>query len=177
MRSGQRQKRAMACASGPSNPETAEVEALVRGQGIDGFRQSVQSRQACCEFARSAACPGARGGIGLGHRPESGQSAARSDVAILSPEPAQRPAQAQSTRGMDREAVLAFTLAHDVPVNALHAQGFPSIGCAPCTRAIQPGEPERAGRWWWEDEAKKECGLHIGADGRLTRRLLAETGA
>jgi phosphoadenosine phosphosulfate reductase len=46
-------------------------------------------------------------------------------------------------------------------VNALHEQGFPSIGCAPCTRALQPGEPERAGRWWWEDESAKECGLHV----------------
>jgi hypothetical protein len=46
-------------------------------------------------------------------------------------------------------------------VDPLHAKGFASIGCAPCTRAIRPGEPERAGRWWWEDESKKECGLHI----------------
>lgn len=53
-----------------------------------------------------------------------------------------------------------FAGAHAVPYNPLHAKGFASIGCAPCTRAIGPGEPERAGRWWWEDESKKECGLH-----------------
>ena len=64
---------------------------------------------------------------------------------------------------------MAFTQAHRVPVNALHAQGFPSIGCAPCTRAVAPGEPERAGRWWWEQESAKECGLHVGPDGRLQR--------
>jgi phosphoadenosine phosphosulfate reductase len=49
---------------------------------------------------------------------------------------------------------------HDIPVNALHARGFPSIGCQPCTRAIKPGEDIRAGRWWWENEDGKECGLH-----------------
>jgi phosphoadenosine phosphosulfate reductase len=66
-----------------------------------------------------------------------------------------------------RDAVLAYAAAHDVPVNPLHAKGFASIGCAPCTRAIAPGEPERAGRWWWEQEDKKECGLHAAPDGAL----------
>jgi phosphoadenosine phosphosulfate reductase len=49
---------------------------------------------------------------------------------------------------------------HNIPYNTLHDRGFPSIGCAPCTRAVQPGEDFRAGRWWWEDQSKKECGLH-----------------
>ena len=48
-----------------------------------------------------------------------------------------------------------------IPYNALHDEGYPSIGCAPCTRAVRLGEPERAGRWWWEQESKKECGLHL----------------
>ena len=60
-----------------------------------------------------------------------------------------------------RDELLAFITANDIPINPLHAKGFASIGCAPCTRAIAPGEPERAGRWWWEDESKKECGLHV----------------
>jgi phosphoadenosine phosphosulfate reductase len=51
-----------------------------------------------------------------------------------------------------------------VPCNALHERGFLSIGCAPCTRAVRPGEPERAGRWWWEQSQKKECGLHVAAN-------------
>src|SRR5262249_31229993 len=68
-----------------------------------------------------------------------------------------------------RETAQSFAADNDVPVNPLHAQGYASIGCAPCTRAIAPGEPERAGRWWWEDDGKKECGLHIGADGRVRR--------
>ncbi|MBN8964324.1 MAG: phosphoadenosine phosphosulfate reductase family protein, partial [Rhizobiales bacterium] len=59
-----------------------------------------------------------------------------------------------------RAAVLAFATQYDIPISDLHARGFSSIGCAPCTRAISPGESERAGRWWWEHEGKTECGLH-----------------
>ena len=55
----------------------------------------------------------------------------------------------------------AYIAANNIPVNPLHARGFVSIGCAPCTRAVQPGEHPRAGRWWWEHEEKKECGLHM----------------
>ena len=74
---------------------------------------------------------------------------------------------------LTRAEVVDFCAANQVPVNALHEQGFPSIGCAPCTRALKPGEPERAGRWWWEDEGAKECGLHVGSDGRLVRTKAA----
>jgi phosphoadenosine phosphosulfate reductase len=67
-----------------------------------------------------------------------------------------------------RERTREFVRAHDVPCNALHERGFLSIGCAPCTRAVMPGEPERAGRWWWEQSQKKECGLHAAYDARAT---------
>jgi phosphoadenosine phosphosulfate reductase len=60
-----------------------------------------------------------------------------------------------------RQQLLDFIDSHAIPINPLHARGFASIGCAPCTRAIRPGEPERAGRWWWEREDKRECGLHV----------------
>ena len=56
-----------------------------------------------------------------------------------------------------------------IPVNALHSRGYPSIGCAPCTRAVQPGEHERAGRWWWEHPETKECGLHVAAPLKIER--------
>jgi phosphoadenosine phosphosulfate reductase len=59
-----------------------------------------------------------------------------------------------------RDRAIAFVNRHEVPYNVLHDRGFASIGCAPCTRAVAPGEPERAGRWWWEQSEKKECGLH-----------------
>jgi phosphoadenosine phosphosulfate reductase len=62
-----------------------------------------------------------------------------------------------------RQAVQDFAESHRIPTNPLHRKGFLSIGCAPCTRALRPGEGERAGRWWWEDESKKECGLHVAA--------------
>jgi len=59
------------------------------------------------------------------------------------------------------EQVWDYIRAHDIPYNALHDKGFPSIGCQPCTRAVEPGEDIRAGRWWWEEPEKKECGLHV----------------
>ena len=76
------------------------------------------------------------------------------------------PDQDQPPGGLDRwSASKAYIAANDIPVNPLHARGFPSIGCQPCTRAIRPGEDIRAGRWWWENEDGKECGLH-NAPGR-----------
>jgi phosphoadenosine phosphosulfate reductase len=62
-----------------------------------------------------------------------------------------------------RAAVLDVARAENIPINALHAKGFASIGCAPCTRAVAPGEPERNGRWWWEQDGSRECGLHLPA--------------
>jgi phosphoadenosine phosphosulfate reductase len=72
-----------------------------------------------------------------------------------------------------REEVAAECKRLGVPVNELHAQGFPSIGCAPCTRAVRAGEDERAGRWWWEAQNTKECGIHVAADGRPLRTRAA----
>ena len=72
---------------------------------------------------------------------------------------------------------MAETEKFSVPVNELHAQGFLSIGCAPCTRAVSPGESERAGRWWWEEDAKKECGLHVDENGVLRRGPAAQSEA
>ena len=63
-----------------------------------------------------------------------------------------------------REDVMKFIRDNGVPVNRLHQRGFPSVGCAPCSRAIQPGEDVRAGRWWWENPEDKECGLHVGEE-------------
>ena len=60
-----------------------------------------------------------------------------------------------------KDDVWDYVKRHDIPYNALHDQGYPSIGCDPCTRAVPPGEDDRSGRWWWEESVKKECGLHI----------------
>jgi len=150
-------------------PEHHSIEALVARRGIDGFRSSVAARLDCCAVRKVAPLARALDGsaawiTGL----RAGQSADRAQLA---------PALFDDERGLikvnplfdwTREHALEFVRAHDVPRNALHERGFLSIGCAPCTRAVMPGEPERAGRWWWEQSQKKECGLHVAYDARTT---------
>ena len=88
------------------------------------------------------------------------QSAHRGAVGLLAVDPGRGLLKLSPLHDRTRGAVRTFAGTHAVPTNPLHDKGFASIGCAPCTRAIRPGEPERAGRWWWEDESKRECGLH-----------------
>ncbi len=142
-------------------PAQTALEALVAEQGADGFKASVTARQACCHVRKveplNRALQGAQGWIsGL----RADQSEHRAEVAFASVDAARGLIKINPLYDWTRADAERFTREHDVPVNALHAQGFLSIGCAPCTRAIQPGEPERAGRWWWEQEGKSECGLH-----------------
>jgi 3'-phosphoadenosine 5'-phosphosulfate sulfotransferase (PAPS reductase)/FAD synthetase len=75
-----------------------------------------------------------------------------------------------------RVQVEEYTLEHRLPVHPLYARSYTSIGCAPCTRATQPGEDERAGRWWWE-QGQKECGIHFAEDGSVRRNVLSEKNA
>jgi phosphoadenosine phosphosulfate reductase len=150
-------------------PEHRAVETLIAGQGIDGFRSSVEARLDCCAVRKVAPLARALDGSAAwitGLRAD--QSADRAQVL---------PALFDEQRGLlkvnplfdwTRERTREFVRAHDVPSNALHERGFLSIGCAPCTRAVMPGEPERAGRWWWEQSQKKECGLHVTHDARAT---------
>jgi phosphoadenosine phosphosulfate reductase len=146
----------------PIYPERAALEAAVARFGINGFYDSKQARHACCNARKvrplDAALDGAAAWI-TGARADQGESRRQGGLAAL-----------DASRGVlkfnplfdwTREDVLAAAGAGDVPVNALHARGFVSIGCAPCTRAIAAGEPERAGRWWWETDGVKECGLHL----------------
>lgn len=164
-------------------PEAATLEVLVRRQGIDGFRESVEARKACCHVRKVDPLARALAGASVwvtGLRAD--QSAARGNLEMLTEDASQGLLKLSPLVSWSREDVAAFARAHDVPVNALHARGFLSIGCAPCTRAVQPGEPERAGRWWWEqtgegDAAQKECGLHVGGDGHLGRARAAEARA
>ncbi len=151
-------------------PQASAVEALVAAQGINGFYDSVEARKACCEARKleplGRALAGAQGWV-TGLRAD--QSDHRQALSFVSFDEARGLVKLNPIFDWTRADAVAFTKANNVPVNALHAQGFLSIGCAPCTRAIAEGEPERAGRWWWEDEAQKECGLHVGPDGRLSR--------
>lgn len=159
-------------------PQTLEVEALLDAQGVNGFYRSIAERKDCCRVRKivplGRALAGASGWI-TGLRAD--QSAARGDTPFAQDDASYGLIKFNPLADWSRARVLAFVEANDVPINALHAKGFPSIGCAPCSRAVAPGEPERAGRWWWEVEDKKECGLHIGPDGRLTRESQAANAA
>jgi phosphoadenosine phosphosulfate reductase len=144
-------------------PEAADVEALVARDGVMGFRLSVEARKACCEVRKVQPLKRALAGAGswiTGLR--RGQSAGRADVPFAAWDPERRLVKINPLADWPLDRLEAYIAANNVPVNPLHAQGFPSIGCQPCTRAIRPGEDARAGRWWWENEDGKECGLHAG---------------
>lgn len=146
------------------HPRQDALEALIKNQGINGFFNSVAERQACCAVRKveplNRALAGAAGWI-TGLRAD--QSNQRRDTGFVSIDRERGILKASPLFDWSRDDVVAFTSANRVPVNPLHARGFLSIGCQPCTRAVEPGEPERAGRWWWENDEKKECGLHPGS--------------
>lgn len=142
-------------------PDADELEELVARDGIYGFRLAVENRKACCDIRKvrplKRALSGASGWVS-GLRRE--QSAGRAHVPFAAWDGEHALVKLNPLADWSLEQLEAYVAANDVPVNALHARGFPSIGCQPCTRAIKPGEDIRAGRWWWENEDGKECGLH-----------------
>lgn len=151
-------------------PDAGAVGAMVADQGINGFYHSTEARNACCDVRKvhplKRALEGASGWI-VGLRAD--QSRERSSVRLARWDPQHGLVKASPLFDWTREQVAAECERLGVPVNELHSQGYPSIGCAPCTRPVRAGEDERAGRWWWEGDNSKECGLHLGSDGRLVR--------
>jgi phosphoadenosine phosphosulfate reductase len=150
-------------------PDATALEALVRERGVNGFYTSKSARTACCGVRKSEPLGRALNGAAVwitGLRAD--QSAARSTMPFVAYDPVHDLLKANPLLDWTREQTVTFARAQDIPVNALHDRGFVSIGCAPCTRAIEPGETERAGRWWWEEDETRECGLHL-VDGRLVR--------
>ena len=146
-------------------PESADVEAYVAAHGPNGFYDSVALRQECCALRKvkplKRALAGKRAWItGL----RRAQSAGRSAAAFKEWDAEHKLQKFNPLADWSDEEVWHYVKAQDVPVNALHAKGYPSIGCAPCTRAIAPGEDARAGRWWWENPEFNECGLHLRHD-------------
>lgn len=142
-------------------PAADEVEALVARDGINGFRLSIDARKACCDIRKvrplQRALSGASGWLtGL----RRGQSAGRQAIPFAEFDTSLRILKFNPLADWSLERLEAYIAANDIPINPLHRRGFPSIGCQPCTRAIAPGEDQRAGRWWWENEDGKECGLH-----------------
>lgn len=142
-------------------PDKQDVEALVARDGIMGFRQAVENRIACCDVRKvrplNRALAGAAGWI-TGLRRE--QSVGRANVPFAEWDANLNLIKLNPIADWSIEALQNYVEKNAVPVNPLHARGFPSIGCQPCTRAIRAGEDIRAGRWWWENEEGKECGLH-----------------
>jgi len=156
-------------------PDAQAVATLVAANGINGFYESVDKRKACCSVRKLQPLARALQGHAAwvtGQR--TAQSVTRGELAAREVDAARGIAKFNPLHDWSEADVWAYIRANDVPYNALHDRGYPSIGCAPCTRAITPGEDLRAGRWWWENPETKECGLH---DARRVHRLRAKETA
>ena len=150
-------------------PQPEAVDAYVAQNGLNAFYNSVEMRRECCRIRKveplGRALAGNKAWV-TGQR--RAQSTTRAELHVQEDDAAHAMTKFNPLADWSEEDVWAYIRANDVPYNALHDQGYPSIGCEPCTRAVQPGEDVRAGRWWWENPDSKECGLHM-VDGKLIR--------
>jgi phosphoadenosine phosphosulfate reductase len=152
-------------------PDTGAVQDMVREHGTNLFYESLEKRKLCCHLRKvepsarfladlDAYVTGLRRGQHLTRTDTRKIEVDRANGGILKVNP---------LVDWSYDEVWQYVRSHGIPVNRLHAQGYPSVGCAPCTRAVQAGEDPRAGRWWWENPETKECGLHadeeIGGSG------------
>ncbi len=145
----------------PFYPEKDSLERFVGEKGPNAFYESVENRKSCCYIRKVEPLKRALAGKSVwvtGLRAE--HSAARHDLNTFEWDEANQVIKYNPILYWTTEEVKKYINEFNVPYNPLHDRGFVSIGCAPCTRAIRPGEDFRAGRWWWEDSSKKECGLH-----------------
>lgn len=143
-------------------PDEEDIRQWVSANGPNAFYQSPELRKACCRIRKVDPLRQALKGASVwitGIR--AAQSANRESLSILEWDDHYGVVKYHPLLHWTDHEVRHFLQQHDVPVNPLHDKGFVSIGCAPCTRAIRPGEDFRAGRWWWEDNSRKECGLHV----------------
>jgi len=147
-------------------PEAQAVEQYVRYNGINGFFESVTQRKGCCEVRKveplKRALAGKKAWV-TGMRRD--QAATRAALGEQAWDEDHQLTKFNPLIDWSLDQVWAYVREHKVPYNALHDAGYPSIGCAPCTRAVAPGEDVRAGRWWWESPDQKECGLHVSNTG------------
>jgi phosphoadenosine phosphosulfate reductase len=142
-------------------PDTGAVQALVRERGINGFYASVENRKACCEVRKVEPLKRALSGRSAwvtGLRAQ--QAVSRATLAARGWDGEFQIEKFNPLHDWSEQQVWEYIRGREVPYNALHDQHYPSIGCAPCTRAIAVGEDIRAGRWWWENGDTRECGLH-----------------
>jgi len=151
-------------------PDPHAVLEYVSSFGRDAFYASVSLRKRCCEIRKveplRRALAGKRAWLtGL----RRGQSATRSELSARAFDPVHGIEKFNPLAEWSEDDVWRYLRAFGVPYNALYDQGYRSVGCAPCTRPVTPAEDPRAGRWWWENPESRECGLHVGPDGRLVR--------
>lgn len=150
-------------------PQAEAVEQMASAKGINLFYDSVENRKQCCYIRKVEPLGRATKGLDAwitGLRRD--QTANRSTMETVELDGDRGIAKINPLIDWTNEQVWEYIRANDVPYNALHDRNFPSIGCAPCTRAVEAGEDLRAGRWWWE-MSNQECGLHVTSDGRLVR--------
>jgi phosphoadenosine phosphosulfate reductase len=143
-------------------PDYKLLETFVTDKGPNAFYESVENRKQCCFIRKVEPLKRALAGNAIwitGLRAE--HSPDRQDLSVIEWDETNKIIKYNPILHWTTEQVKKYIDNNNVPYNPLHDRGFVSIGCAPCTRAIRPGEDFRAGRWWWEDAAKKECGLHI----------------
>jgi thioredoxin-dependent adenylylsulfate APS reductase len=153
-------------------PDPLEVEEMVRARGVNLFYNSVEERLLCCAVRKVAPLKRALKDLrawttGLRREQSANRIAVRKveldkehgGIVKINP-----------LADWSSEQVWQYIRERNLPFNWLHTQGYASIGCAPCTRAVKPGEDSRAGRWWWENSEKKECGLHVGNDDSISER-------
>jgi len=144
-------------------PDAAAVQAHVQAHGAYAFYESVELRKACCQIRKVEPLKRALAGRGAwitGQR--RGQAATRGELPEAEQDAVFGLYKYNPLASWSEDDVWHVIRALDIPYNPLHDQGYPSIGCEPCTRAVRPGEDVRAGRWWWESSDSKECGLHAG---------------
>ncbi|MBM4320363.1 MAG: phosphoadenylyl-sulfate reductase [Deltaproteobacteria bacterium] len=153
-------------------PDAQALAELVRSQGTNGFHASIDNRRACCRVRKVEPLARALAGAGAwltGLR--RAQSVTRHGLQVVEHDqdhggiPKLNP-----LAGWSEDRVWNYIRGRGLPHSTLHGRGYPSIGCAPCTRAIEPGEEARAGRWWWEAAEHKECGLHFDGGKLVARR-------
>ena len=142
-------------------PAAEKVENMVREKGINLFYDSVENRKLCCHIRKIEPLQRALEGTKIwisGVRKE--QSVTRQDVDLVEWDESRQVIKLSPLIEWNESQVWDYLKVNNVPYNELHSKGFASIGCQPCTRAINPGESVRSGRWWWELPENKECGLH-----------------
>lgn len=146
-------------------PDRERVEEMVNSKGVNLFYESIENRKLCCHIRKTEPLRRALAGkeawiTGLRRT----QSVTRKNLELVSWDEGNGLIKINPLIDWTEEMVWDYIKKNNIPYNALHNKGFPSLGCQPCTRAVKPGEDIRAGRWWWELPEQKECGLHVKGD-------------